>query len=245
MQIIEDSIPDLALKIISFTNNCLAPQKIQYHEMQIDCDWTETTRSKYFLLLKVLREKLSPQHKTLSATLRLHQIKYKRKTGVPPVDRGMLMFYNMGSLSAQNKNNSIYNAEIATQYINYLKDYPLKLDMALPIFTWGVHLRSGKILSLVNNLSTDEATASNLFHESTAGLLVAKSGFFFHGEYYQQYDQLRMEEITPEIAKKAALQLAEKLTITDSTNIVLYHFDSTNLSRYEVKDFNQLYHTFN
>ena len=31
----------------------------------------------------------------MSATIRLHQVKYRADTGVPPVDRGMLMAYNL------------------------------------------------------------------------------------------------------------------------------------------------------
>jgi hypothetical protein len=34
--------------------------------------------------------------KKLSATIRLHQVKYFKKTKIPNVDSGVLMYYNMG-----------------------------------------------------------------------------------------------------------------------------------------------------
>ncbi len=45
----------------------------------------------------------------LSSTIRLHQIKYRERTGVPPVERGMLMFYNMGQFSADPEARAIFD----------------------------------------------------------------------------------------------------------------------------------------
>ena len=78
----------------------------------------------------------------LSATIRLHQVKYYKQAGIPPVDRGMLMFYNMGKLNALTAENSIYNSNDAAGYIETVDDYPLKLDLALPAFSWAVHFRN-------------------------------------------------------------------------------------------------------
>ena len=71
-------------------------------ELQIDCDWTDGTRDRFFALLTELRRlgaasaarRATPAPR-LSATIRLHQVKYRERTGVPPVERGMLMFYNI------------------------------------------------------------------------------------------------------------------------------------------------------
>jgi len=68
----------------------------------------------------------------VTATIRLHQIKFKDKTGIPPVDQGVLMAYNIGELK-NNKQNSILEANIVKQYINKNTEYPLKLKLALDI----------------------------------------------------------------------------------------------------------------
>ena len=61
----------------------------KYKTIQFDCDWTNSTKKKYFLLLKSFLDK------DITATIRLHQIKYFKQTGIPPIKRGILMFYNM------------------------------------------------------------------------------------------------------------------------------------------------------
>src|SRR5262249_10937959 len=68
-------------------------------ELQFDCDWTDTTRTGFFAFIEQVRAAAPPGLAT-SATIRLHQVKYRERTGVPPVGRGMLMFYNMGRFSA-------------------------------------------------------------------------------------------------------------------------------------------------
>jgi hypothetical protein len=70
---------------------------------------------------------------------------YRERTGVPPVDRGMLMFYNMGKLSAEPGARSIYDADAAERYLARVGEYPLPLDLALPIWSWTVQVRDGAI----------------------------------------------------------------------------------------------------
>ncbi|MDR2840378.1 MAG: hypothetical protein LBV75_03795 [Paludibacter sp.] len=59
-------------------------------EIQIDCDWTASTRNDYFDFLKKLK---AISKKRISCTIRLHQISDKEKTGIPPVEKGYLMCY--------------------------------------------------------------------------------------------------------------------------------------------------------
>src|SRR5690606_39202367 len=117
-------------------------------EIQMDCDWSEETREKYFAFLLALKEKCRIDGWQLSATIRLHQIKYREKTGVPPVDYGMLMFYNMGEMSSPSEENSILNLNTAEKYLGRLEEYPLELDLALPIFSWAVQFRNNQMEKL-------------------------------------------------------------------------------------------------
>ncbi|MBK8703650.1 MAG: hypothetical protein IPN33_08475 [Saprospiraceae bacterium] len=118
-------------------------------EIQIDCDWTEKTRDSYFYLLKKMREQLEPGNCALSATIRLHQVRYFKKTGAPPVDRGMLMFYNMGDVESWEEPNSILNIKKGEPYLDGAARYPLPLDVALPAFGWGVLFREGRMIRLI------------------------------------------------------------------------------------------------
>lgn len=63
----------LSKQLIYFPNGKIKQAgKNRFEELQIDCDWTMSTRNNYFYLMKKLKEQLSPKQ-ILSVTLRLHQ----------------------------------------------------------------------------------------------------------------------------------------------------------------------------
>ena len=98
------------------------------NELQVDCDWTLKTKSSYFKLLSLLSKEI----KVLSATIRLHQIKYAKSTGIPPVNKGVMMIYNLDSPSDTNTQNSIFTYNKAIQYLDeYLKKYLSRTKMQL------------------------------------------------------------------------------------------------------------------
>lgn len=72
---------ELAQKMWFKTEYLLRENMNRVNEIQLDCDWTETTREKYFLLIKEFK-RLLPKT-AISTTIRLHQYKYPAKTGVP------------------------------------------------------------------------------------------------------------------------------------------------------------------
>ena len=120
-----------------------------YHEIQIDCDWTLSTKQKYFSLLKILQK----YNLHLSATIRLHQVKFYEKTGIPPVERGILMCYNMSDWRNPITINSIYSPKLLSLYTEQIGEYPLPLDVVMPIFHWTVVFRNDRFLYFINNLS--------------------------------------------------------------------------------------------
>jgi hypothetical protein len=214
---------------------------IEYQEIQFDCDWTGKTRDKYFALLRAVSQKLGKKQ-FLSATIRLHQVKYSTITGVPPVKRGMLMFYNMGHISAKANYNSIYNRADAARYIKSIKTYALPLDVALPAFSWGIHLRDGKTQELLNNFSTSMLPDS-LFEHAENNFYRARKAFFFHGFYFMENDQIKMEETTPALTLDAARQLSKELR-NEERSISIYHCDSLIFTQYEKKDLSKIYRSF-
>lgn len=239
----EGEISRLAFRILEQVNVLAKQNALTFKEMQLDCDWTDLSHHKYFLLLERIKSKLQLKHITLSATIRLHQVKYRQITGIPPVDRGMLMYYNMGKLTAEISPNSIYTPENAAKYIDYLKDYPLPLDVALPAFSWGIHIRNGKIIELFNNVNLKEYQTNPYFKPTDNRTFQAIQGFFFHGYYLKALDEVRMEEVSPDQCKQAALQLSGKLK-KHVGSVAIFHLDSLILSHYETKDIEEVFTTF-
>lgn len=238
-----EDVADLAIKISRKINEINLDNNIVCKEVQFDCDWSDATQKKYFALLQELRKYFPARDYTLSATIRLHQVKYRERTGVPSVDRGMLMFYNMGNVKSPDTSNSIFNKKLAEKYIDRISKYPLPLDVALPIFTWGIHFRGTKPNSIVNNLSTENVKLSGLFTQRNKQVWIANDGCFFRGEYFLKEDILKMEEVTPEVCNEAIDLLLPEIKNTNF-NVAFYHFDSTNTKRYEIKNLEAMYHRF-
>ena len=237
----DGSMVGLTSNLHQLVKSIAAQNAIKFTELQIDCDWSETTREKYFRLLKLLKAELKDCN--LSATIRLHQVKYDKITGVPPVDRGMLMFYNMGKVSAKENHNSIFDKDDAAKYVSYIKKYSLPLDIALPLFSWGIHIREHKPVELLNNLTSyDFSNNANFIHQDEQSYLATQS-FFFRGFYFMKNDVVKIEEISPDLCQEAANMVANELS-SSNRSIALFNLDSLTLSRYEKKNFEKIYSTF-
>lgn len=214
-----------------------------YPELQIDCDWSEKTRERYFLLLRSLKT-LLPKDAKLTATIRLHQVKYPLRTGVPPVDGGMLMFYNMGKLQDPDAPNSILDARTASAYTPYLKAYALHLDAALPVFRWYVHYRNGKIVGLITKKQLPEITDTSYFYGHPSSVLYTlKQSALIKGVSYEAGDVLKYEALSPESLLEAATILKQSLPEEDR-RLVLYDLDDINLNYYESPTLQTVFSTF-
>ncbi len=205
-------------------------------EIQIDCDWTDSTREKYFLLLNTLKNsRLSTK---LTCTIRLHQVKYADRTGVPPVDGGVLMFYNMGDLGERSKN-SIYDYETAQRYVRSVRNYPLQLDLALPIFSWAIHYHNQKIKHLIGKPNTQQYDNQTLFEKTSDNTYKVKKGQYIGGYYFRENDEIKLEGISPELCQQAAKQIAKYLK-TPPKHIIFYDLDQLNLNRFDHEQINQI-----
>ncbi|MFN8154253.1 MAG: hypothetical protein U0Y08_08190 [Bacteroidia bacterium] len=178
---------------------------ILYKEIQIDCDWTDGTKDKYFALLKSIK-KLSG--KMISCTIRLHQIKYQEKTGIPPADRGMLMFYNMGNLRDPKTTNSIFDQTTAKKYLARGLSYPLELDLALACFRWDVVIRQGKIIALLTTPVADSLISKYTTNINTR-IVQVQTGFLHQGTWFQSGDLIRAEKSGLDEMKEAAHLLSD------------------------------------
>lgn len=238
-----EQIDSLAVRIVrkvrEMTESANHPA---YGELQIDCDWSRSTQATYFRLLEQIDAAL-PSTVRLSATIRLHQIKYRVETGVPPVDRGLLMVYNTGEVTSPEETNAILSLDIVEQYIGDLHSYPLPLDVALPIFSWGVRFHYGRFASLMPELSRadlqgiegirqiDDHRWEVLRSQTLADVKVTIG------------DVIRLEETPPEYVLPIAERVAEELPDENRT-ILIYRYDPQIFLRYETNRLLPLYRAF-
>ena len=205
-------------------------------EIQVDCDWTAATRDKYFSLLTEL-QKIDTQH-LYSATIRLFQVKYKNETGVPPVKKGLLMCYNMGNLKDPATRNSILDPATLKRYTGNLRDYPLALDVALPLFSWYVLFRGNEYKGLLQQV--DEDLLKNTITRPGKNSLEIIKDSTWKNISFKKGDLLRFEHASYEDILRAAEIIKEKLPHSPF-RLSLYHLDSITLSKYSAHEMEAIF----
>lgn len=232
-------VEDLAQKTVRLIEEISTKNKITSQEIQIDCDWTLKSKDNYLKFIERVK-KLSG--KKLSATIRLHQVKYFKKTKIPNVDSGVLMYYNMGSI-APDSLNSIYDQKIAERYLKSLKKYPMHLDFALPIYSWGIHIRNQKVIGLRSKMNVAELKRDSNFQQLSGIFFKAKKSNYKNGVFYEENDLLKMEAITAADLKQMAEELSENVA-QQPKEIIFYDLDEFNLKNYEKNIFEQVISCF-
>ncbi|HLP54386.1 MAG TPA: hypothetical protein VK151_05120 [Fluviicola sp.] len=219
--------PELAQKIYKLVQRTAVKNKLSISELQIDCDWSGTTRAAYFGFLRTLQQ--LDQKLKITCTIRLHQVKYQAETGVPPVKKGVLMCYNMDDLDAFDVENSILSVATLKKYISPTTDYPVELDLALPIYQWALVFRLGKLTLIANDIS-EKALHSSDYAEVKPNLFKARKNGYLNSSYICKGDLIRLETSSPETLSS----IAEWLQESDMTfnRLILFHISQEHISHY-------------
>ena len=210
-----------------------------YKELQIDCDWTLSTKEKYFYLLKKIKE---ISKKQLSCTLRLYPFKYKEKMGIPPVDKVMLMCYNLVRPLTNSDKNSILDLEELTSYLNEKRNYPIHLDVALPVFSWAQLYQNNHFQKLISTSSKElESFAKKtkpMWYEVTKDTSMGWSA------YYRIADQIKYEEVSAKTIQDAIEIIKKNVPLESTTTIALYDLDDYTFMKYNDEEISSFYNNF-
>lgn len=212
-----------------------------FKEIQIDCDWTKSTKDKYFYLLKKIKQ-LS--QKEISCTLRLYPYKYPDIMGVPPVDKATLMCYNLIKPLSEKDKNSILEVSELKKYLDKHRDYPVHLDIALPIFNWS-HIYQNNQFSGLVDLNSKEVLG---FAKQTKPLWfeVTKDTVIYSDEriYLRVGDQIKCEEITKQTIEETIAVIKQNVALDDTTTIVFFSLDNKTFNRYSHAEISGFYSSF-
>lgn len=217
---------DLANKIQNLIAQINNKNNLQIKEIQFDCDWTKKSRDNYFAFISLFKTKFEV---TLSATIRLHQVKYLKKAGVPNVDRGVLMYYNMSNLNSDD--NLIYDRNIAKDYLKNLPQYPLNLDLALPIYSWVIHRRNNKVLALYSKTNTQQFYIGNNFKVIRKNQVIVKNNLLKDGIFYKKGDIIQIDVVQKKDLYEIIKDLRPKLKNTPN-ELIFYDLDPINLKTF-------------
>jgi hypothetical protein len=210
------------------------------NEVQIDCDWTPSTRTNYFILLKEIKAMLKVK---LSCTLRLYPFKYPDLVGVPPVDRCMLMCYNLIGPKGNPEKNSILDVNELKLYVKNSKTYPLPLDVALPIFSWLHHYQQNQFLGLIQ--TSDKGFLKNLKQGGKSLWYTVTQDHVIGNRYVRRGDRIKWEKLTPKIIENAILVLKENVHLDSESTLTFFDLNPSTSSNFSYENISSFHVLFN
>lgn len=260
-QAVDYQVDTLAKRLVVKIKNMLQRQGInQLRELQIDCDWTEKNQKTYFVLLQKIRETLNQKFGAtqkpplLSCTIRLYPMKYCKKMGIPPVDKGMLMCYNLENPTTLKTKQAIFSFRTAKGYLSALSAYPLPLDVGLPLFSWAAQFRNNQFLRLLHEVKKQDLQDLAFFKPLEPNFYQVIQSIDFQGYTLISGDVLRVDEPNLSEIQAAAELLNEKLlplkdtkkqTKSSFRNVILFDYQSQKTAKqFAVSKLDALYQCF-
>lgn len=240
MQLRED---EFAEKIVRRVNAMCKKNNFTFNELQLDCDWTKSTRKHFYRLCDAVKSRLDSTQ-CLSSTIRLHQLTQTP----PPVDKGVLMVYNTGNLMELTTDNSIFSYDDIAPYLrdDRLSKYPLPLDVAYPTYGWSLVFHPGEDKYYFDRIMrrTDisqypglKKIGSNLYEATKA---VNFSQDENGSDRVYEGCRIRIERPTANEILKVKALIDDKLKGKPHDNI-LYHLDEQQLSHYSDNEISKIF----
>lgn len=229
---------ELASNIVTRVKNMVSYHELpNVEELQLDCDWTASTRKSFFALCDSVRSRIKDLALPwrLSSTIRLHQLSLK----APPVDNGVLMVYNTGSFDDPDASNSILDARDVEPYLKYLASYPLHLDVAYPAYSWQLLFHRRRFVGLMSGIDVGDTTR---FLRRGANVYEARRDIAHGGTLIRTGDVVREERSTPADVLRVKEMIESRLAGRPHSNII-YHLDSDNLSKFPHDEIEKIFAT--
>lgn len=225
-----NEIEFLANQINDHINRIKSNHKLDLeNEIQIDSDWTISTKDDYFKFLQTLKK---VSKKNVTCTLRLHQVKDKLQTGIPPVEKMYLMCYATSSPLENQQQNSILDVTTLKSYLKHIDDYPVKLDVALPIYSWGIVTNHVGNKKLINALTAEELMQNKNFRKINEHHFEVLKDDFYFGIYLNKGFKIKVEEIPEKDILESINFINEKLKYKPL--LIYYHLDERFTKNYNI-----------
>ncbi len=226
------------------TEPIIAKRKLELQkniqDILIDCDWSEKSKDNYFYLLKQIKNKF-PDYK-IEATIRLWQYKYFEKSGIPPVDSGLLMCYNMTNPESRTTENSIGTNDDLEKYIVHDK-YKLKLNIALPLYSWSLVFRGNKFKGILSN-EIDFTKDETVFKKTGENKFLLQDDIRIGNMYLRNGDEIRIEKISNSEIEDMISTLTDKIKIDKTTRVTFFSFDKKYIHDYGTQNISNFFTQF-
>lgn len=201
-------------------------------EIQLDCDWTESTRNIFFNFCDNVKDILEKKEIALGVTIRLHQLSQP----CPPAHYGILMLYNTGGVKAFDTKNSILSYNEVKPYLTKC-NYALPLDVAYPAFSWNVWFRDNKFQALISEVNVKDTKLYKNIGENKYQVLKNHN---CSGQDLKCGDVLRHEGAdVAEVLK--VKRVVEKAINQKDYSVAIYHLSSKDIKNISEDEINSIY----
>lgn len=191
-------------------------------EIQIDCDWTPSNKDNYFSLLQSIQNQTEVE---ISVTLRLYPYKYRDKMGIPPVSKATLMCYNYFNPLQRLEENSIQNNQELKLYLKGVEDYPMHLDIALPVFNYAFHFHNKQFAGVLRGFEGEIDSFCKPMEGSDLLFTVTKDTVI-ENSYLRVGDQLKIELSNTQQVLESIDILKNYIQFDGKTRVTLFHLDA-------------------
>lgn len=229
-----DKLADDVVYLTSkYVNEKLIPGvNIQCSEIQIDCDWSVKSQGNYFYFLRRIKKVWK---KNVSCTLRLYPYKFHTKMGVPPCDRATLMCYNLLNPLKNPRKNTILDIGEMSKYLDTKFDYPIPLDVALPVYSWLQCYDRERFKGVVHG--PIEEYAPLLSHEK--GLWYSmQADTVISDLYMRKGDRIKLERVSKKELSDAIDLIKSSGVLKNDAVFSYFHLSSQELKFYSYEKLN-------
>jgi hypothetical protein len=231
-------VGDLAQKMIHFVHQKLNSEdypELRSKEIQVDCDWTESTAATYHQLILAMKNNFKGK---ISITLRLYPYKFRERMGIPPADRAVLMCYNLMAPSQSGTKNSILDVQLLHDYVDGVEQYPLPLDLVFPIYSMVFHYRNNLFFQTLQW----DPTKSQLPLDSLGnGVYRIQENALENDFLFRKGDIIEVETVSNALLDEAVRIVHEEVELQDSATISFYHLSKENISAHGIPHLAAIY----
>ena len=211
-------------------------------DILIDCDWTDKTRDNFFYFVECLKKEFAD--KEITVTLRLWQYKRNKPEDIPPVERCLLMCYNMQAFNDYRVENSIASLGELKKYVSG-KKYPLKLDVALPIFNWAILFRNERFMGILGNVNKQDYDNNFIEYESLGnGRYCSLTDKVIGNFFIRKGDIIKIEDVGKEELHQMAEYLKSEIPFDKYSRLTFFSWNKLYINNYgtdEIKNIRSVF----
>ena len=154
------------------------------------------------------------------------------------------MYYNMGDYSEDGLANSILSNKEGVKYLVKANEYPLSLDMALPVYLWSVVFRNKIPVDILHKTGSAQMDSLKELKQFRKDLYYVQSPLYFHGSYLQPGDLIKCEMVSGSELKRSAEILSQNFK-KENRSIVYFELDEKYLQNFSPEELLAVVHSCN